>query len=118
MIWLPYMKIAATTVILGDKNVPATNIFNQLWLRLFVWRTVVIVEVSPQLANAGYRIGFSAGSTCLATPLRSHHQRFALLIGREPVGFFLITRQSEQIPLTTWTRGTREQAKARHIPIL
>ncbi len=118
MIWLPYMKIAETTVIKGDITVPATNWFNHLWLRLFVWRTVVIVEVPPPLAKVGYRIGFVAGSTCMATPFRSHHQRFALLIGRESVGFFLITRQSEQIPLATWTRGSKEQAKARHIPIL
>ncbi|KAA0205545.1 hypothetical protein EDM68_05390 [Candidatus Uhrbacteria bacterium] len=82
----------------GDPKVPATRWWNHLYLLLFVWREITILEVPEGAApfRVGYKDDFGRAK-CRTRPVYS--RRFAVSHGHEPCTFFAVLYDGTEVPL-------------------
>jgi hypothetical protein len=81
----------------GDPTVPVTTWFNHLYLLLFRWKEVTILEVPPGVKS--YRVGYidEFGGAKYNTSLLAS-RRFAVRHGREACRFFAILPDGDRAP--------------------
>lgn len=92
----------------GDLAAPPTQWWNHLFLALWGWNTVAVLEVSEEAAKAGYRVGYRSffGATMLETEVL-HARRFRMRIGHEPCTFFALDASGREVPLLLVERTTK-----------
>lgn len=103
----------------GDDKMPPTTKLNRWWLRNMLWNTVMVFRVPLAYANLGYRVGCIAQNgraMVLKEPV--HHHTFRLLVGREPVTFFAVDLNGNEINLQGVSRTNRYQPAYRVVPLL
>jgi hypothetical protein len=105
--WKSYTGRIEGIILQGDPKVPPTRWWNHLWLVLFVWNEVTILEVPPDAPP--YRVGYApyAGGQMYQTRLL-HKPRFAVRHGHENCRFFAVTADGTELPLKIATRTTIE----------
>lgn len=103
----------------GDKSVAPTTWWRHIFLALWGWKTVVVLEVEdPHAAADGYRIGF--------IPFRGTPQLkqkvlvdrcFRMKVGREDCTFFAVDRSGREIALRVIARTDRNNPTYHDVPL-
>ncbi len=119
--WEPYVGPARENGVRvkGDTSVsPTANPVLHAWLRLVGWRTVAVLEVPPQAATAGYRVGFVpfTGDARLHAAIRTG-PRFRMRVGREDPIFFAVAKDGSEVPLTLVARTSKDDPRYADLPL-
>lgn len=108
----------AGLAVAGDLAAPLTRWWNHLFLALWGWKTIVVLEVSEEAAKAGYRVGYRSffGTTMLGEGVL-HTRRFRMRIGHEPCTFFAADASGREVPLLLVERTTKSDPVYRDISL-
>ncbi|MBP9747587.1 hypothetical protein KBD13_01460 [Patescibacteria group bacterium] len=102
----------------GDLAAPPTKWWNHLYLALWGWKTIVVLEVSEEVAKAGYRVGYRSffGRVMLGEGVL-HARRFRMQIGHEPCTFFAVDAAGHEVPLLLVERTTKNNPVYAGLPL-
>ena len=101
----------------GDKKVPPTRWWNYHLLLWWGWKTVAVLQVSPEDAKRGYQIGFRASNGEAKIMEQSvFHRRFRMRIGREDCTFFAL-KDGQEIPLSLVARVKKNDPQYVDVPL-
>jgi hypothetical protein len=105
--WKKYSGRITGIRLTGDSKVPRTRWWNHLYLLLFVWDEITVLQV-PDGAMP-YRVGYVDGFGDAKCNTRLYlTRRFAVRHGRESCLFFAVMPDGTEIPLTVIKRATIE----------
>lgn len=104
--WRKYPGHVAGLLLMGDKNVPPTRWWNQLWLRSRVWKTVSVLSVPIDVKE--YRVGYipESGVAMYNTKVLTSPW-FAVRHGHEDCRFFAVALDGTELPIDVSGRTTR-----------
>jgi hypothetical protein len=106
--WMKYSVRVEGIRLAGDPEVPPTTWWNHLFLLLFVWNRVSVLQVPFGVEE--YRVGYiDHRGRVMYNTTHITSRFFAVRHGYEPCRFFAITNDGTELPLTLQARTTLEE---------
>lgn len=103
----------------GDKDVKPTRWWRHLFLALWGWKTIVVLEVDdPHAAADGYRIGYVPFRGPAKLKDRVLVDRcFRMKVGREDCTFFAVNRFGKEVALRVIARTGKDNPTYWDLPL-
>ena len=118
--WVVFPEAVRGIRIKGDKDAPPTRgRLQHLYLKLFGWKTVAVLELDTQDARFGYRVGFVPfRGPAMINKQVLDQTCFRIRVGHEDVVFFALRSNGTELRLRLVAVTTEDNPRYEHLPLL